>query len=148
MTGARRTSGSSAIGSGITFNDIGSASLSVSSGTLSLQGGGTIFEQQLSRSPPHGSLDFNATFTASSAINATGLPELASFSSGTTNSGPAAATPARSTIAQGGTGNFTSPITAVGSNVTVTGGVLNWKRRRPDARNQYAERRRRHADRY
>ena len=30
-----------------------------------------------------------------------------------------------STIAQGGTANLTSPITAVGSNVSVTGGALN-----------------------
>ena len=39
------TSGSSAIGSGITFNDIGSASLSVSSGTLLAQGRDDLFEQ-------------------------------------------------------------------------------------------------------
>ena len=65
------TSGSSAIGSGITFNDIGSASLSVSSGTLSLQGGGTISSSSTVQVASAGSLDFNGATTASSAINAT-----------------------------------------------------------------------------
>ena len=67
------STGSSVIGSGITFNDLGAATLTVSSGALSLQGDGTISSTSAVQVASGAVLDFNAgTTNVSSGITGAG----------------------------------------------------------------------------
>src|SRR5271157_3692891 len=77
--------GTSVIGSGITFNDLGASTLTVSAGTLSLQNGGTIPSTSMVQISSGGTLDFGAgTFYVASGITGSGGSTV-SFSGGTTN---------------------------------------------------------------
>ena len=118
------TDGSSAINAGITFEDSGVATLAVSSGTLSLRGGGTIFlhRRRPGRRRRHARLR-RRDLAVSAGITGTGSGTVR-FSGATVDlSGAYAVAGATSVVA--GTFNDNAPTAASTGTLIETGGIFS-----------------------